>query len=683
MPLELNHTTDVPRISIVMPSYNQASYLDAAIRSVLDQGYPNLELIVMDGGSTDGSVAIIRRHADRIAYWQSRPDGGQARAVQAGFDRATGEVLGWLNSDDLLQPGALWRVAEAARNRCNESLMIVGDGLFVDADDRPVSRLTTGNWGQEDLLQVYAGKQLSQPAVFYTHPALQAAGPLDGSLQCVMDLDMWIRMRGCAELVVVPEVLARMRIHPDTKNNTLLVMLLDEERQVVRRYDHLLAPVRRLWGRLRMRHFAGVRLSQQAESVVFTGGDTRRAAHLLWEGVKQSPTALASGHAIRTLARLALPDWVRRAIRPGRRPARRHAEQRVAPSSAAWGWLGASINPGTPPSLRLEGATQTGDSQSDGVPGDVKQRQETISCIVPTYNRGEVLRGTLESLLGQSVLPREILVVDQSDRSWVDGRHVVASLGRPDVIRYVRQDTPNAQQARNRGAALAKGELLLFLDDDIEAAPGLVEAYGRLFADPRVGAATGMILCPGEAPTLRFPSEFHWARTGWMRFPLNYAQPTPTHNFSSCNTCVRRQVHWASGGFDENFVRTIFDDSDWSVRLCRELDRLGLLGLHWPDAEVLHWRTPAGGRRPGALNRFVAADAQTWETYFYFWQSHYGWGALRDVLHRIEMELFRKGLHRRPHWWVVAASCMAWGFWRALGKVKQGPRLPLRDRRAA
>src|SRR5688500_5767577 len=102
-----------PLVTIVTPSFNQAPYLEATIQSVLSQNYPNLEYIIVDGGSTDGSVEIIKRYSGRLAYWVSEPDGGQAEAINKGVARSTGSLVGWLNSDDLLLPGALRRLAEA------------------------------------------------------------------------------------------------------------------------------------------------------------------------------------------------------------------------------------------------------------------------------------------------------------------------------------------------------------------------------------------------------------------------------------------------------------------------------------------------------------------------------------------------------------------------------------------
>ncbi|MBZ0305900.1 MAG: glycosyltransferase, partial [Anaerolineae bacterium] len=122
-----------PRITVVTPSYNQGQYLEATIRSVLSQNYPNLEYIVIDGGSTDTSTAIIQKYADQLAYWVSEKDRGQTHAINKGFQRGTGEVMGWLNSDDILLPGTLHAVGRAFAQ--DSSLKVVsGFRHFIDAD---------------------------------------------------------------------------------------------------------------------------------------------------------------------------------------------------------------------------------------------------------------------------------------------------------------------------------------------------------------------------------------------------------------------------------------------------------------------------------------------------------------------------------------------------------------------
>jgi glycosyltransferase involved in cell wall biosynthesis len=124
-------TARCPRVSIVVPSFHQARYLEATIRSALDQDYPALELLVIDGGSTDGSVEIIRQYAPRLAYWESGPDRGQCHAINKGLARARGEIVAWLNSDDLLLPGAV-QAAVAALAACPEAALVYADGLWID-----------------------------------------------------------------------------------------------------------------------------------------------------------------------------------------------------------------------------------------------------------------------------------------------------------------------------------------------------------------------------------------------------------------------------------------------------------------------------------------------------------------------------------------------------------------------
>jgi len=122
----------LPRITIVTPSFNQAFFLEATLRSVLDQNYSNLEYIIMDGGSTDGSVDVIQRYADRLAHWEAHRDLGQADAIYRGFERSTGDILGWLNSDDLLLPGSLQKVGEFFAARPDVDCVVAGC-ITIDA----------------------------------------------------------------------------------------------------------------------------------------------------------------------------------------------------------------------------------------------------------------------------------------------------------------------------------------------------------------------------------------------------------------------------------------------------------------------------------------------------------------------------------------------------------------------
>jgi glycosyltransferase involved in cell wall biosynthesis len=215
---EKNETVGPVRISVVMPSFNQADYLEAALLSVLEQDCPGVELLVYDGGSTDGSVGIIRRYADRVAYWQSGPDGGQAAAIRDGFLRAKGGILCWLNSDDLFEPGALRAVTEAFAKHADVDI-VYGDLLYIESDGRPAFPssvvLRTG-------ILTWASPGLTQPSTFWTRDIYQRAGGVDPSFRYAMDFDLLMRMmQAGARPLQLRRRLARFRLHPLQKTQQL------------------------------------------------------------------------------------------------------------------------------------------------------------------------------------------------------------------------------------------------------------------------------------------------------------------------------------------------------------------------------------------------------------------------------------------------------------------------------
>lgn len=218
------------KITIVMPSFNQAEFIEQAIRSVLLQGCAGLELLVLDGGSTDGTVELLRRYEPWIAWWRSSPDGGQTDALNEGFARATGDWLGWLNSDDVLLPGALDALIEHSHLHpgCR---WISGNTVVVDAKLSPQyvfrPHVATGEWrdpsyggaGWIDFLCTKrSGTALPQPSTFFTRSAYQDAGPLNPSLHFAMDHEYWARL---ARLGLTPCVigkdLALHRLHDRQK----------------------------------------------------------------------------------------------------------------------------------------------------------------------------------------------------------------------------------------------------------------------------------------------------------------------------------------------------------------------------------------------------------------------------------------------------------------------------------
>jgi glycosyltransferase involved in cell wall biosynthesis len=203
-----------PLVSIITPSYNQASFLEKTIRSVLGQDYPEIEYIVVDGASTDGSVEIIERYQDKLAWWISEKDAGQAEAINKGFRRARGEILAWLNSDDIYAPGAVGRAVEILQKR-PEVFLVFGNAVSIDETGRPFNDQVFGHRDFEDLA---AFKIICQPTVFFRKEALDKAGFLDPTYHLLLDHHLWLRIAALGPLAHVPEVLAFARYHPGAKN---------------------------------------------------------------------------------------------------------------------------------------------------------------------------------------------------------------------------------------------------------------------------------------------------------------------------------------------------------------------------------------------------------------------------------------------------------------------------------
>ena len=207
-----------PRISVVTPSYQQASFLEQTIRSVLDQGYPNLEYIVMDGGSTDGSVEIIERYADRLSFWVSESDDGQSDAINKGFAHATGDIYCWINSDDYLEPNSLERVAKYFVEH-PECEVLHGVCRCVDESGRDQSaeplRMMKGT--VPEALATWTQNWFAQQSTFWRADLWKDVGGLDCSLHYAMDYDLWQKFAARTTFHVISDVLASYRFHQAAK----------------------------------------------------------------------------------------------------------------------------------------------------------------------------------------------------------------------------------------------------------------------------------------------------------------------------------------------------------------------------------------------------------------------------------------------------------------------------------
>lgn len=203
-----------PLVSVVTPSLNQGEFLERTLRSVLLQGYPRLEYIVVDGGSTDGSLRVIEKYAPHLAYWVSEPDGGYVEAINKGFRRATGDIMCWLSSDDFYTPGALRAVAESLSAG---SMAVVGHALRVYADGRPPQKLRGRYAGLNRLLKFWLGYEMHQPSIFWRREVFEAVGFLDESKDLVADFDYWVRIARRFPFTNVDRVLSCATHHAGAK----------------------------------------------------------------------------------------------------------------------------------------------------------------------------------------------------------------------------------------------------------------------------------------------------------------------------------------------------------------------------------------------------------------------------------------------------------------------------------
>jgi glycosyltransferase involved in cell wall biosynthesis len=222
-----------PKISVVTPTYNQGQYIEATIRSVLDQGYPNLEYIIMDGGSTDGAVEIIEKYSEHLAYWVSAPDRGQTDALIKGFDRASGDILCWLNSDDLFESRTLQEVAETF-TRYPDWQVVYGDSLSIDADGHPIGLKKEIPYYR--FIWMYDYNYIPQASTFWRRSIYEEVGGLDPRMDLAMDADLWARFAERTTLHHVPRVWSRIRYHPDEKTSRLRAKSIEEDALIRSRY---------------------------------------------------------------------------------------------------------------------------------------------------------------------------------------------------------------------------------------------------------------------------------------------------------------------------------------------------------------------------------------------------------------------------------------------------------------
>lgn len=285
-----------PRISIVTPSYNQGQFIEETIRSVLLQGYPNLEYIIMDGGSTDESVEIIRKYETWLTYWVSRPDKGQTDAINQGFACASGEILAWLNSDDTYLPAVLQEAVNALDDH-PETAMVYGKSKGTD----PVGRqLQVIGWPFDWEAMLTTLNTVPQPSAFIRQQYAAQAGPLNLDYYYVMDWDYWLRLGLLGDIRFVDALWSTHKIYPAAKTGRWPVAIFVELMKVFKTF-HERQDLPGSIARLKRRSFMWINIT--CANGYYAEGNLNRARYHTWRALQADWRALL------------LPEWRERFIR--------------------------------------------------------------------------------------------------------------------------------------------------------------------------------------------------------------------------------------------------------------------------------------------------------------------------------------------------------------------------------
>jgi glycosyltransferase involved in cell wall biosynthesis len=274
------------KISIVTPSFNQSVFLPLTISSVLDQHYPCLEYIIIDGGSTDGSADIIRNYEHSLAYWASEPDRGQSDAINKGWKRATGDIVGYLNSDDLLLPGSLEQMS-AFFEKNNDVDFVYGNATYIDENGEQIGRL---NGHPYDLRQLLLRKHtIPQPAMFFRRKLLADIGYLNEEFHYTMDFDFWLRTTLKHTMAYIPSDLAAMRMHSKAKTQSRQNLFYLDELNVLTKFfsqPGLPETIKK------SESLVFARCYLRGADALFKLGQCADASHIARKGLAMSPWAL-------------------------------------------------------------------------------------------------------------------------------------------------------------------------------------------------------------------------------------------------------------------------------------------------------------------------------------------------------------------------------------------------------
>ena len=634
--------TKWPKISLITPSFEQAPFLEQTLLSVLEQGYPNLEYIVMDGGSKDGSVDVIKRFESRLAYWQSRPDDGQYAAVMEGFKRSTGDILGWINSDDRLLPHSLQTIASIFLNN-PESEWITGLPTVIDESGTATVYDDTPLWCRGLFLQKQY-KFIQQESTFWRRALWEKAGATirtDSTL--ASDLELWVRFFRYADLCSVRYLFGAFRKQPDQKTAHRLEAycgeaedILDKELQFFHQSGSPFlrpAPPRLLLGPEDLLPVEGSKKVETLCAELFSALEARdfTSAAALSNAVSAAiPNSYASlqlqavcesfqgnsvnGEAIIKNASFRFPEDVLAGAMGASPPyLQRCIEKAVEVVSPAPIKSKASTSQSRESELRKITDTQSDNSDYDraegvietigveprsGQIGSVEEKSFLVSAVVSTFNSEELIRACLDDLIGQTLFQKnqlEILVVDSGSEQ--NEKAIVQEYQkRFGNISYIRTERESIYAAWNRAIPFSRGKYFTNANtDDSHREDALAKLAAELetFRDAD--------LAYGDFINTSLPNDIFSNPNVIREVKLPPYQPATSMFFcvTGCHPMWRRTVFDKIGAFDQDY--TSAGDYEFLLRFVRA----GFSAIRVPEILSLFCENPKGIQFKSAVQNYL------------------------------------------------------------------------------
>lgn len=616
-PPEPEPAKQVPKISVVTPSFNQGRYIEQTIQSVLAQNYPHFEHIVIDGGSTDGTIDVLRRYPHLT--WVSEPDKGQTDALNKGLRMASGDIIAWINSDDYYLEGAFQRVAAEFRDNPATHL-VLGDCLwFYEGSDRTI-KVVNRTKTFEDIIRYWDDWIIpTQPSVFFKRSLLDKVGFFDVSLNMAMDYEFWLRAAKHNDLVHIPQILSAYRFHDASKSG------------MGNDWSHFFDE----WHRAYLRHKRFSRLLPQQPLITAAlplGAHAANDPAAVWRTIKA-----IQANIIRDMEILLITD------RPDTNELAESCTGQIpirvipVPVLAADSFMDAATKQAAGYALHIPSLMHPlgqrwyvpllkellNNVETLGVvdtaypdtthpllsPGShagpdrlirssaVSVRRPLISVIIPTFNRSAILRRCLEHLAGQTLDAEQFEVIVCDDGSTDATAEVVRNLRTGFNLHYLCQENTGPAAARNLGVRKATGEYILFLNDDALLAPNALEihlAEHQRLANPKA-AVLGLFSMHPEFTDTAKPVGccLDYSDLIFDYCTMQPDTPYGYEKFYTCNISLNRAFMLTGDLFDAAFVRLAGgEDIEYGYRL----QHRGTIIYYRPDCTALHAHaiTPEG-----------------------------------------------------------------------------------------